>query len=136
MTFGPRDVQALLDHEQIRAGIAGVARGEDRRDAELIRASFWPGATTDFGIFAGDFDATEHDVVLGGRYLDRLEGRDGEWRIAQRTMLYDWSRDLGVAADWSQGLMGEPFRGDHHTGKANGDHSEAFFDSSRVAGQR
>lgn len=183
MTFGPRDVQAMLDHEQIRACIAGVARGEDRRDAELIRASFWPGATTDFGIFAGDFDAyldwvvpgspavavtqhvlgqsvialdgatalvethvtayhrvdfgaEEHDVVLGGRYLDRLEGRDGEWRIAQRTMLYDWSRDLGVAADWSQGLIGEPFRGDHYTGKANGDHSEAFFGSSRVAGQR
>jgi hypothetical protein len=31
----------------------------------------------------------ERDTVIGGRYLDRLEKRGNEWRIAQRTMLYD-----------------------------------------------
>lgn len=71
---------------------------------------------------------TEHrDVVLGGRYLDRLEVRVGEWRIAERTMLYDWHQDWGQAVDWSQGLMGMRFSADHYTGRASGDHSEAFF---------
>lgn len=71
---------------------------------------------------------TEHrDAVLGGRYLDRLEERDGEWRIVHRTMLYDWSQDLGVSVDWSQGLMGTPFSGDHFTGRTTDDHSVAFF---------
>ena len=32
---------------------------------------------------------TEVDLG-GGRYLDRLERRDGEWRIAQRELLIEW----------------------------------------------
>jgi len=74
-----------------------------------------------------DFGTEEHDVFLGGRYLDRFERRDGQWRIAHRTMLYDWMRDLGVSVDWSQGLMGMPFLGAPTTGSANGDPSEGFF---------
>jgi ketosteroid isomerase-like protein len=168
------DLEALLDHHAIRTCLARVARGEDRRDAELITASYWPDATTDFGIFAGSFDeylawvvpgsaaitVTQHtlgqtltelngdvalcethasayhrvnmgteesDATIGGRYLDRMEKRDGQWRIAHRTMLYDWVRNDGVSADWSQGLMGAPFSGDHYTAKSVGDHSEHFF---------
>lgn len=69
----------------------------------------------------------ERDTAMGGRYLDVLEKRDGDWRIASRTMLYDWDRDLGEAADWSKGLMGMPFAGDHYTGRSAGDFSEGFF---------
>jgi hypothetical protein len=29
--------------------------------------------------------------ICGGRYLDRLERRDGEWRIAAREVLVDWA---------------------------------------------
>ena len=171
------DLEALLDHHAIRTVLARVARGEDRRDADLITASYWPDATTDFGIFAGSFDeylawvvpgspaitvtqhtlgqtlterngdvalvethvsayhrvnmgAEESDSVIGGRYLDRMEKRDGQWRIAHRTMLYDWVRNDGTSSDWSQGLMGTPLSGDHYTGRSIGDHSEAFFDGA------
>lgn len=170
----PEELSALLEQSKVRECIVRVARGEDRRDAKSISASFWPDATTDFGIFAGSFDeylawvvpgspavpVTQHvlgqtltevkgdvalaetqvtayhrinmgteerDVVLGGRYLDRVEKRDGDWRIAQRTMLYDWVQDFGVSVDWSQGVMGMPFSGDHYTGKSVGDYSEVFF---------
>jgi hypothetical protein len=168
------ELRELLDRERIRERVARLARGEDRRDAELVRAAFWPDATVDFGMFAGDFAAyldwvvpgspavplTQHvlgqsvielrgdtalvethvlgyhrvdsgeqerDVVLAGRYLDRFSRRDDEWRIVERTMVFDWTQDLGVAVDWSQGLMGAPLRGDHSTGRAAGDHSVAFF---------
>jgi len=30
--------------------------------------------------------------VLAGRYLDRLECRDGDWRICERTVVYDLER--------------------------------------------
>ena len=30
--------------------------------------------------------------TFAGRYIDRLERRAGEWRIADRTVVHDWSR--------------------------------------------
>jgi hypothetical protein len=170
------EMENLLEREKIRECIVRLARGEDRRDAELIRASYWQDSTTDYGVFVGSFEkylawvvpgspaipVTQHilgqsvtdlnlkgdralvethvtsyhrvnmgkeerDTVIGGRYLDRLERRAGEWRIAHRVMLYDWFRDFGVSVDWSQGVMGLPFSADHYTGRAVGDYSETFF---------
>ena len=166
---------AMLDRDLIRTCLIRLARGEDRRDAALITASYWPDSVTDYGVFKGDFAAylawvvpgsdaiantqhvlgqshielagyrarvetqaisyhridygggDEHDTCMGGRYLDLFEKRDGDWRIASRTMLYDWSQDWGAAADWSQGLMGMPFSAPHYTGRAHGDWSAVFF---------
>ncbi len=72
-------------------------------------------------------DDGDRDTVIGGRYLDRMDKRGAQWRIAQRTMLYDWYQDLGRSVDWSLGLMGLPFSADHYTGRSVGDHSETFF---------
>ncbi len=36
---------------------------------------------------------------LGGRYVDRLERRGGEWRIEHRTCLRDWSVTLRIEED-------------------------------------
>ncbi|MCT7661099.1 nuclear transport factor 2 family protein [Mycobacterium deserti] len=32
------------------------------------------------------------DVVVGGRYLDKYEKRDGTWKIVERTIVTDWAR--------------------------------------------
>lgn len=32
------------------------------------------------------------DMFTSSRYLDRVERRDGAWRIAQRTLIQDWKR--------------------------------------------
>ena len=42
-----------------------MARGEDRRNAELIAASYWPQAIIDHGIFTGTFDDYLAWVVPG-----------------------------------------------------------------------
>lgn len=76
-----------------------------------------------------DMGGQERDIVLGGRYLDGMEKRDGGWRIVHRTMLYDWLSDYGKSADWSQGLLGMPFVSPHAIGKARGDYSKVFFKS-------
>ncbi len=33
---------------------------------------------------------TVYSAVIAGRYVDRFEKRNGEWRISMRTGLYDW----------------------------------------------
>jgi hypothetical protein len=36
-------------------------------------------------------EAPMKDMVMGLRYVDRFERRDGEWRIAARVCVYDWT---------------------------------------------
>ena len=41
-------------------------------------------------------EGVPHDFIFGGRYIDRLERRGGEWRIAKRQVVMDWNRnDIG-----------------------------------------
>lgn len=167
-------MQAMLDRDAIRECVARLARGEDRRSADLIRSSWWPEAKFDYGVHSGDFETYlawvvpgadaikdtqhligqtyiefagdkaqaethvfsyhrvdmgegDHDTCIGGRYLDTFEKRNGEWRIADRIMLYDWEQDWGKAADWSKGVMGYPFTAEHFPGRAKGDYSEQWF---------
>ena len=37
-------------------------------------------------------DGGARETLLCGRYVDRFERRGGEWRIAARTVTYDWMR--------------------------------------------
>jgi hypothetical protein len=37
-------------------------------------------------------DGPERDMVAYGRYIDRVERRDGQWRFARRSMLVDYTR--------------------------------------------
>jgi hypothetical protein len=46
------------------------------------------------------------DVIAGGRYVDRMEKRDDEWRIIERLVVTDWFRQHADSADWSNGMMG------------------------------
>ncbi len=59
------ELRFLVDREKIRECLTRLARGEDRRDAALISASYWPDSTTDYGMFKGGFDDTLAWVVPG-----------------------------------------------------------------------
>lgn len=46
------------------------------------------------------------DLVMGLRYLDRFERRDGDWRIARREVRYEWQRSDGldeIDGSWTPG---------------------------------
>lgn len=60
-----RDLIELLDREKIRDCPARLARGEDRRNIEIIAGAYWPSATIDLGIFTGSFDEYSAFVVPG-----------------------------------------------------------------------
>jgi SnoaL-like domain len=174
MSASAEELNSLLDREKIRDCLARLSRGLDRRDAGLVRASYWPDATEDDGVFTGsaeeflnwvvpgfpsmrltlhtlgqslidlrgtaavvethvtayhrvDVNGEDRDIFVGCRYLDRMEKRSREWRIAHRKMVYDWVRDFGQSVDWSKGLLGMPFLSEHSVGLARGDHSETLF---------
>lgn len=51
-------------------------------------------------------DGTIFDWLVGGRYQDRFERRDGEWRIGYRRLIFEWYREWDDTRDWANGLMG------------------------------
>lgn len=54
-------------------------------------------------------DGQPNDILASGRYLDRMEKRDGEWRIADRRVIMDWFRIYDDSADWERGMFGKSF---------------------------
>ncbi|WP_086619198.1 nuclear transport factor 2 family protein [Erythrobacter tepidarius] len=58
----------------------------------------------------------EIEVVVGGRYLDRLEKREGRWRIAERLYVMDWNRTapstMALHGGLFDGLQRRGARGD------------------------
>lgn len=46
------------------------------------------------------------DFIGAGRYLDRFEQREDEWRIARRMVMTDWFREYDDSADWAKGFIG------------------------------
>jgi hypothetical protein len=80
---------ALLDRDAITRCVVRLARGEDRRNAALIRSCWWPEAKFDYGVYSGDFDAylawvvpgadaiTDTQHVLGQTHVE-LEGEGGK----------------------------------------------------------
>lgn len=60
-----QELTQLLDREKIRNCIVRLARGEDRRDADILRSCYWSDARIDFGTFEGSFTDYLGFVVPG-----------------------------------------------------------------------
>ena len=63
-------------------------------------------------LIAAGADGPERDLVAYGRYIDRMEPRSGEWRIARRKMVVDYTRmeavDPGGTAGTGQRDRSDP----------------------------
>jgi hypothetical protein len=59
-----------------------------------------------YGIQRASVEGVMRDTLAAGRYLDRFERRDDEWRIAKRLVMTDWFREYADSADWSRGPFG------------------------------
>lgn len=66
----------------------------------------------------------QQDVHAAGRYLDHMEMREGQWRIAHRHVLIDWFRVGDKASDWETGMFGKPSEMGDRFGR---DHSNIFL---------
>lgn len=45
-------------------------------------------------------DTGEVEMFAAGRYLDRFERRGGEWKIAHRQAIYDWTMTVPASGGW------------------------------------
>ena len=43
----------------------------------------------------------DSDMILGLRYVDRFERRDGRWLIAKRVCAFDWTYTVPITDKWS-----------------------------------
>lgn len=59
------EVRAFIDRAKIMDCVVRLARGEDRRDADLISSCWWSDATYDYGVQSGDFPSYLAWVVPG-----------------------------------------------------------------------
>lgn len=66
---------------------------------------------------AADDKGPERDYIASVRYIDRMERRGGEWRIARRNCVLDWARTDPVA-DYCDGAK---------TGGARRDRSDPSY---------
>jgi len=46
----------------------------------------------------------DRDFITVGRYRDLYEKRGGDWKILNRTVIWDWSRDELSAGNWQRWL--------------------------------
>ena len=51
-------------------------------------------------------DGGFRDVIMGCRYLDSFECRDGIWRISHRKVAFDWFREFPDSGDYTVGAFG------------------------------
>jgi ketosteroid isomerase-like protein len=60
-------------------------------------------------------DRRATDVYIWLRYIDRIDRRDGAWKIAHRVCAFEWSREDPVSGMWEfapETTRGERSRGD------------------------
>lgn len=88
-------------------------------DGDVAEGEVYTVATHTFA--AGDRDV---DVIVGGRYLDRYERREGVWKFVERAIVTDWAQ----VNDPSRTDLSHPVTRDTPTGSMGADDpSFAFF---------
>jgi ketosteroid isomerase-like protein len=72
----------------------------DRRKLEDIF-----GSTYLKGFDWSKVDGVPHVFLYGGRYVDRLEKRGRQWKIAHRQVVMDWNHNEISSAIWDEGMF-------------------------------
>jgi ketosteroid isomerase-like protein len=50
-------------------------------------------------------DGEKFDTLTLARAVDRMERRDGVWRIAARRLVWEWNHEMPMAESWGRGLI-------------------------------
>ena len=50
-------------------------------------------------------DGEKFDTLTLARVVDRMERRDGVWRIAARRLAWEWNHEMPMAESWGRGLL-------------------------------
>ena len=67
-------------------------------------------------LFAGELPASAEIMLMGGRYIDHLTRRDGEWRILTRRVVAEWTTTGPSGTGVAPGVLDVFTRGRWDTG--------------------
>ena len=88
---------------EMALGFQGGMRDTQHLVGNVLCSVDGPHATAESYVHAHHVIVQGNDLVqlmVGARYLDRFECREGDWRIAYRTEVLDWGRWLPIPERW------------------------------------
>jgi len=50
-------------------------------------------------------DGSRYDHMSTSRFIDRMERREGQWRIKRRVVVRDWFREFPDTGEWDKGQL-------------------------------
>jgi hypothetical protein len=92
--FGTADVDGFLEMgRQALPNFVKTTHNTGNQNVEVNGDSAWAEHyTVATHRLAADDSGPERDFITSVRYVDHLECRDGDWRIAKRVLILDWTR--------------------------------------------
>jgi hypothetical protein len=98
-----------ISHHQL--GQTFLAINGNVADAETYMTAYHrvAGDAPADAVFPGT--GVDRDIIIAGRYIDRLERRENGWRIARRIGVTDWRQEAG-ATDSGLFALPQEWRGD------------------------
>lgn len=100
--YGPEPTTVEAFAERVVSALGSRFSGTQHRLSNITVEPVSPGvARVESYVLA--FHVQERDAgqrlhTFNGRYVDRFEERDGQWRITRRVLRVDWSRVEDIAA--------------------------------------
>ena len=96
--FGGSVDQFIESGKQALPGFLVTTHNTGNQNVEVTGDTAW---AEHYTVATHRLPASEHgplrDFVTAVRYIDRMECRDGDWRIARRVLVLDWTRTDPVA---------------------------------------
>ncbi len=92
--FAETDLDGFID--MARRSLPGFASTTHNTGNQLVEVDGDTACAEHYTLathrIAADDAGPERDLVTAVRYVDRLECREGDWRIARRRLVFDWGR--------------------------------------------
>jgi hypothetical protein len=105
--FRGRDIEDFLGYARDRSGLfERVAHYICNQYIELA-GDVAHSETYAIALHQSRTDGEIGHTIFGGRYLDRMERRDGRWAIADRVVVCDWSR-VDAVTPWERASLFAP----------------------------
>lgn len=106
--YGTGDAPALGWSEAVLPALAAMRRTQHFLGNMLIDIDGDTATAETYCRAWHEVDSPEgpQEMDVGGRYLDRLDKRDGDWRLIHRRYVLDWSRNCPSTAQWDGPLYG------------------------------
>ena len=85
------DIQAPIDILQHHITSHSIVLAGDRAEGEVYVLAMHRVQRGHGDAIAGHHSGDAFDVLVGGRYLDGYECRDGAWKFSRRAIVADWA---------------------------------------------